>query len=221
MKSSINTLGATFPAGVITQYHVRKQMRSKKAFKDLNKTWDMSKFGWYQHIGRCMPTIREHRPQTFADWVEVYFTHCKTWAAISALGRRYAGIAGIDEQTAIAHVIIHSIDETWDGYHGELIAEKMMKQHHAERGETVLEATADEDFEYSIDFVVKNGDATVCGIQVKPNGFFYSNRIQSERDRYKIANQKFIDKTGAPVYYINIGDAERGLLNYIPLKDIA
>jgi hypothetical protein len=210
----------TFPQGVINGYNARKRIRESREFQDFNQAWNDSNLGYWQEIGHCMETIRAHRPKTGAQWVETYFTHCKTWDEIQAVGAKWAALTGLDERMATAHIIIRAIDQTWEGYHGELLSEQLMVKYHATQGQTVREANEIEDREYGVDFVVLEGDRIVMGVQVKGFRFFYSKRIEQALKRYKWQNDQFTAMTGAPVYYVNTKNSEEGRLKYIRAEDI-
>jgi hypothetical protein len=218
--TTTDTTPQAFPTGLITGYETRKTIKTTQKFKNLNNVWDDSHLDYVESIGHCMPTIRKYRPKTFAEWVEIYITHCKTWEELKEVGARWSDFADLGITEAIAHVIIHSIDETWDGYYGELVSENLMRAYHEPLGQTVEEASLEDDMNYGVDFIIKEGDTILYGIQVKPSGFFFSKRIEKQKRQYKWQNANFTRETGAPVYYVNTATSMNGKLKYIEVASI-
>lgn len=217
----MKNLSTSFPAGVITQYEARKSIRATQAFKNRNQAWGRSKMGWWQAAGYVMDTMREHKPQSFEEWVEVYFTHCKSWEEVKWAGMLWGQLAGIGDTAGIGDFIIHIIDETWEGACGELLAEELIKVSHHGFDITVRDATKKEDLDYAVDFVVSDANGSIkTGYQVKPNSFFVSPRISKDRAKYVEMNRRFMSAFNADVFYLNIEHIKRGEFLPIELSDI-
>lgn len=202
-----------YPETLVSRKPVRDSIRTSTEFKNSNYHWNKSKLHYREVIGSVMDTMRTHRPNSYEEWVEVYFSHCKTWEQLEAVGRRWAVIYGLTEQMGTAHAIIHAIDQTWEGYKGEAAAVELLHSKHKITGEIVREATANEDLDYGIDFIVTGTNGKpIYAVQVKPETYFRSHRIATEKERYKRNNMKFTTKYEAPVYYMSTADALRGEL---------
>lgn len=169
-----------------------------------------------------MDIIREHKPQTFEEWCAIYFTYCKSWAEVKALGFHWGLLADISEKDGITEVVIHYIDETWEGYESELIVERKLRKMFEPISYKVREATAFEDMNYAVDFIIEDDEGDIYhGIQVKPNTFFYSRRITDVRAEYVKMNGFFTERYKAPVFYIDASQARKDeALDFIPIEDI-
>lgn len=212
-----------FPQTLIQGYRTRVEYRKSQDFKNRNKWWTKCRMNWWQFSGGVlMEVIRQHKPQTFEEWCTVYFTHCKSWEEVKALGFHWSMLANIAERDGITDVIVHYIDETWEGYESELIVERKLKNIYEPRGYKVREATAWEDMNYAVDFIIENELGEVrLGVQVKPKSFFLSERITSARAEYVKMNSYFTEKYKVPVFYIDATDARNyEKLRFIPIEEI-
>lgn len=213
-----------FPATLIKGYRTRIEYKKSTDFKNRNKRWSKCRLNWWQFSGGVlMDIIREHKPQTFEEWCTVYFTHCKSWEEVKALGFHWSLLAGnLSEKDGITEVIIHYIDETWEGYESELIVERKLKKIFDPISYKVREATAFEDMNYAVDFVIEDDEGYIYqGIQVKPSSFFYSDRITKVRAEYVAMNKMFSKKNNVPVFYVDATQARRDEeLVFIPIENI-
>jgi hypothetical protein len=202
----------------------RKEIRNSPKFKALGRLWDSSDNRSIRVIGPLMKLMKEHKPQTLDEWKQVYLTYGRSWEQIQEQAARWAITADLPIDEAIAHIVIHAIDETWEGANGEKIAlellRKNMPEYHFELAEDEV------DTKYSIDIVVfmPEGGGYIGGIQVKPASYFNknfaNNKGQEDKARYYENNRRFIRDHGAVVYYMNTADIKRDTLRLIPLDEV-
>src|SRR6478735_434988 len=97
---------------VYATYESRKAIRATPRFKELGNLWDSTDNRSIKVIGPLMKLMKEHNPQSFDEWKYVYLTYGRSWEQIQEQAGRWAETAELDIDEAIAHIIIHAIDET-------------------------------------------------------------------------------------------------------------
>lgn len=208
-------------------YEGRKQIRATQRFKSLGNLWDSTDNRTVRVIGPLMKLMKDHNPQSFDEWKQVYLTYGRSWEQIQEQAARWSYTADLPLDEAIAHIIIHAVDETWEGAHGEQLAIDLLSKN---MGEFCFELADNKiDTNYSIDIIVSNGDdgVIVGGIQVKPASYFYKNFHlnkndlgRNDKDRYNDNMRRFRSDFGAVVYYMNLADVKKDILRLIPLEEV-
>lgn len=212
---------------IYANYESRKEIRNSAKFKALGNLWDSTDNRTIRVIGPLMKLMKDYNPQTFEEWKQVYLTHGRSWEQIQEQAARWAVTAEITIDEAIAHVVIHAIDETWEGARGEHLALELLQKEMPDFSFELADNKIDTN--YSIDIIVTNSDdgVIVGGIQVKPASYFYKNfhynkndKGQNDKDRYNDNMKRFAADFGAIVYYINLGDVKKDILRLIPLSKV-
>lgn len=204
----------------------RKQVSQSQRFRSLNSLWNSTGNSTIKTQGPLMKLMKTYNPATFDEWKRVYLTCGRSWEQLNDQAKRWAAAADLPFDEALAHVIIHAVDETWTGARGEHIAldllRKKLEQYDFDLVDDAMDA------KYSIDIIVfkKGTQEIIGGIQVKPGSYFPSSFKPgqigggSAKQRYKDNNIRFLEDFGGAVYYMSLKDVKNDILHLIPLSNI-
>lgn len=180
----------TTPGGVkIFNKVERDELRKTEAFKKRNALWNSPvsnkiryTFGSPKRIGNMTEIIARLRPKTLPDFIAYYTTNIMGWDQIEKLANEfylYVKSKGFDitPEEALAEHIIHTIDQTWEGWEREEAAAIQLRAALGVEIGRPKDVVWDTDF--GIDLCRVDPDARdgfTEGYQVKPRSFFVSDR---------------------------------------------
>lgn len=152
-----------------------KANRSNR-FGSRNRLWGKHRMGAPGKVGALMPLIAEIDPATDAEWLEGYTTHKggRSWQALERLANMWAAHADLTPSAALAEVMIHVLDETYDGHEREnkVMAELERTTYGAGK---LFRPGYRWDIGYGIDCALRDDDSEhgfTVGIQIKPGSYF-------------------------------------------------
>lgn len=177
-----------------------------KLFGKYNRKWNDMGFASRQIIGPCMEMISNAKPATENSWHQYYIDNQMDFDRIELLGAKWAYLTGLADEVALAHVIIHILDETWDGYRREEDVMNWMNRKLG--GNMIFRPSYEWDTDYAIDLALREPDSEygfIEGYQVKPASFFESKSINWHK--IKIAKQHVAaEAKGLKPVFLNADD---------------
>lgn len=202
----------------------RKALRSDYGkFKKWNQLWNSSKMNSRKNVGALMDIIVSMNPKSFQEWQDNYIATQTPVERFKSLGEKWAGISGLDFVTAVNHVFIHTIDETWEGWERENSVIKALEKQFPEK--KFFRPDYKYDVDYGIDIAIENIDNTEHGfthcLQIKPASFFAGKNANSSYYRNILANQhKMAEGEGLLPYFVNAKEILDGEFKYYHWRDI-
>lgn len=197
------------------------------------KVWGRE-FSPSRSIGKCTFLFKTLSPDSYDDFFAKYVKYAeehsdypiqnrgltedeliKCSEKYKALAEEYCGDK-FPVEDYLYDALCHIIVETFDGMGNERVALEYMK----DLGINAEHASYLYDSEYGIDIVVKDGDAILYGVQVKPETFLTSNRADVKRDRQLLVRKK--DKAlsdGIKTYYMVYKKDSDGKLLWLEQKN--
>lgn len=171
----------------LTRYLYKKRNPN---FARSQQGWDKAKIG--RACGKLMENLMKSGAKNRTEWETYYLTRVKKPREVVKLAERLmAVVPRLSLQDAITIVLIHAVDETWNGYLAEKKALEAVSRFYAHLPFiTVRHATAQEDTKFAIDLVVEAWDTVVFGIQVKPISYFRMKGFAGRPHYAKVKNSE-------------------------------
>lgn len=178
-----------------------------KQFGRFNKKWNDQKFASVENAGSLMDLIRRSQSANEDEWHHYYINHRdgQTLYELERVAAKWAFMAGIKHsEIALAHVIIHILDETWDGFKREQDLIAFLNSNWLFNGR-VFRPEKKWDEEYAIDIAVRTSfvsDEFIECFQVKPHSFFVSKNIDWHKEKIQ-AQHRRAEKEGLKPMFLD------------------
>lgn len=195
----------------------RDYLKGTTDFGRYNSLWGRYRMGSTASVGSVMELITTKAPTSQSAWEEIYFLSeaGRSLDQLESLAMHWSRVSGLIPEHALAHVMIHVIDETYDGYMREEKIRQILNEQHAEWKGLMFRPDYTYDTQYAIDLAVRDAGSQygfTIGIQVKPSSYFRSGDVKhrlSVLDKHRKAR-----KLGIEVYTI---DADKSIAQGRPV----
>lgn len=163
------------PAGIKIMTPAQRTYLKGTTYDRKNSLWGKSGIGSTRSAGAVMELISDTHPSTIEEWTNIYTSdpRGRTWKQLDDMGAKWAKMANLSREEALAWVLIHIIDETFEGYKNEEEIRQIINR--ANLGFFVKRASGDLDRKYAIDLTMhlhSGSPEIIGGIQIKPNSYF-------------------------------------------------
>lgn len=153
----------------------------KSGFSKRNRTWNSNQMGRDSIYLQRMNAIKALKPKEFTEWARWYWMEVGTFNIMS-LSEKWAGITGLTLEQAYNEIIIHLVDEPWDGHQAEERIMEILRERAGER--FLIEETAGlVENHWKVDVTVRDKETNqiIEGFQVKSKGFWLSPNCGYDR----------------------------------------
>lgn len=186
-------------------------------FKKYVSFWSRSGCNSARRIGRVMELIRAAEPANLAEWEYAYLTTGRSLVELMVVAKEFQRFTGLGRRAALVTVLIHIIDETFDGYEGEKAALALLQSVADASGRPIEFRYSSEelDRQFSIDIVGYEEGHWTIGIQVKPKSYFFENvAVYSKQLELENLKQLTAALPDLEVYYLSTEDIRKGYVRF-------
>lgn len=218
LEERMTTINNLRPSPREQRLTIKTDPLTKARFRNTRLVWDDNSLRFRKRVGKLMPLIHSHYPQTYEEWQKVYLKHGRSLPQLRLLAVRFlyanTQLPSLTLQEAIDFICVRVLDETWWGHETELKALDLIRQ--TEEFTFVRTATPFEDYEYAVDILCYEGKRLVQAYQVKPDSYMMLSASHYAKKTNARKNDRFRSRYPfVPVHYIKESDIRSGTLRYI------